>query len=101
VSLSEGDTISASDLGIARQKRQAPPQVAEPIRDGVVIDFSRSFVQAKRETIAAFEIGYLTQLMHDCGGNVSRAARRAQKERRDFRRLLHKHRLDPRAFEPR
>ncbi|MEW5918294.1 MAG: sigma-54 dependent transcriptional regulator [Gemmatimonadota bacterium] len=101
VSLCDSDTISASDLGIARGARPGPPTAAEPVRERVVIDFSRSFVQAKRETIAAFELGYLTQLMHDCGGNVSRAARRAQKERRDFRRLLHKHRLDPRAFEPR
>lgn len=100
VSLCETDTITAGDLGIGLRgaSRLRPDDAA--LREKVVIDLSRSFVEAKRETIVAFELGYLTRLMQDCAGNVSRAARRARKERRDFRRLLHKHRLDPRAFEP-
>jgi len=101
VSLCESDTITANDLGIGSSVREQPRHDDRRERERATIDVSRSFVEAKRETIVAFEIGYLTRLMQDCGGNVSRAARRARKERRDFRRLLHKHRLDPRAFEPR
>ena len=101
VSLCESDTITTSDLGIARSAPVVAQSDAPGVSEKVVIDFSRSFGEAKRDTITAFELGYLTRVMQDCAGNVSRAARRARKERRDFRRLLHKHRLDPRAFEPR
>ncbi|HJU73585.1 MAG TPA: sigma-54 dependent transcriptional regulator [Gemmatimonadaceae bacterium] len=98
VSLCETDTITASDLGLGmRSVTRARSDDAAHTK--VVVDFSRPFGEAKRDTIAAFELNYLTGLMKDCGGNVSRAARRARKERRDFRRLLHKHRLDPREFE--
>ncbi|MGH7712995.1 MAG: helix-turn-helix domain-containing protein, partial [Gemmatimonadaceae bacterium] len=101
VSLCETDAITASDLGLGAHRimRASVAEVAS--HESRPIDVSRPFVDAKRDTIAAFERGYLTQLMEVCGGNVSRAARHARKERRDFRRLLHKYRLDPRAFEPR
>ena len=108
VSLCESDTISAEDLGIL-SVRPAPAQRIEPhssvprARDAseMPLDLSRSFGDLKRETVAAFERDYLTRLMAACAGNVSRAARKACKERRDLRRLLHKHQLDPRAFEQR
>ncbi len=88
----------------------APPAHAPPLRAsespapasltrGVEIDLSRSFGDLKRETVSRFEKAYLTTLLDHCDGNVSRAARRARKERRDFRRLLQKHALDPRTFE--
>ena len=64
-----------------------------------MIDLTRSFIELKRETVARFEREYLTHLLDACGGNVSRAARRARKDRRDFRRLLRRHALDPRAFD--
>ena len=108
VSLCEGDTITPDDLGIL-SARPAParstgtrtvPHAAgerEVLRQS--FDLSRSFGDLKRETVAAFELEYLRLLMTSCGGNVSRAARKARKERRDLRRLLHKHQLDPRAFE--
>ncbi|MGH7695329.1 MAG: sigma 54-interacting transcriptional regulator [Gemmatimonadaceae bacterium] len=98
VSLCESDTITAGDLGIGSRVQLQQRSAATELREKDAIDFSRPFVEAKRATIAAFELGYLTRLMQDCAGNVSRAARRARKERRDFRRLLHKYRLDPRAF---
>ncbi|MEP7383186.1 MAG: sigma-54 dependent transcriptional regulator [Gemmatimonadota bacterium] len=121
VSLCEGDAISAADLGIRRAPSSAtstatpaplhaPPVHARPpwtsessapasLPGEVEIDLSRSFGDLKRETVSRFEKAYLTTLLDQCDGNVSRAARRARKERRDFRRLLQKHALDPRAFE--
>jgi DNA-binding NtrC family response regulator len=57
-----------------------------------------AFQEAKRAVIDAFELEYLTRLLRAHGGNVSSAARAARKERRDLRRLLKKHRLDPLRF---
>jgi DNA-binding NtrC family response regulator len=108
VSLCDGDTITAADLGLrARARSVARPagladvQVAAPppaLAD-VAIDLTRSFGDLKRETVTRFEREYLTHLLLACAGNVSQAARQARKERRDFRRLLRKHDLDPRRFE--
>jgi DNA-binding NtrC family response regulator len=53
---------------------------------------------AKRETIAAFERSYLTELMEDHHGNVTHAARAAGKERRELGRLLRKHGVNPQVF---
>ncbi len=47
-----------------------------------------SFRQARSRAIESFERGYVEQLMREAGGNVSRAARLAQKERRAFGRLV-------------
>jgi DNA-binding NtrC family response regulator len=47
-----------------------------------------SYKAQKRRMLEAFERQYLTQLMTEQGGNVSRAARAAGKERRDLGKLL-------------
>ena len=57
-----------------------------------------SYKAQKRRVLEAFERQYLVQLMSDWGGNVSRAARAAGKERRDLGKLLKRHGLDPRQF---
>jgi DNA-binding NtrC family response regulator len=111
VSLGEQDTLTAADLGLdvpgmvphlsrgsSKTCAVAPEGAAEAPK---AFDFTRSFAELKRETVATFEREYLTRLMGACAGNVSRAARKARKERHDLRRLLHKHQLDPRAFERR
>ena len=106
-SLCETSSISADDLGLRRNiagvaaARVAQAAAAAPSHatTDVEIDLTRSFGDLKRETVSRFEKAYLMHLMRACAGNVSRAARRARKERRDFRRLLHKHALDPRVFE--
>ena len=111
VSLCDGDTISAEDLGILslRPAPLPPLEALEPLRTisdarealHRPFDLSRSFGDLKRETVATFELQYLRFLMASCSGNVSRAARKARKERRDLRRLLRKYELDPRMFEQR
>ncbi|HHJ13221.1 MAG TPA: response regulator [Gammaproteobacteria bacterium] len=45
-----------------------------------------------------FEREYLTQLLQITGGNVSRAARIAKRNRTEFYKLLHKHHLNPSQF---
>ncbi len=47
-----------------------------------------------------FERDYLIKLLQVADGNVSRAARLAQRNRTDFYKLLHRHRLDPAIFKP-
>jgi DNA-binding NtrC family response regulator len=51
------------------------------------------FVTAKARAVECFERGYLSRLMERAGGNVSRAARMAGKERRTLGKLLKKHGL--------
>ncbi|HET6724981.1 MAG TPA: sigma 54-interacting transcriptional regulator [Gammaproteobacteria bacterium] len=45
-----------------------------------------------------FERNYLAQLLHITEGNVSHAARIAQRNRTEFYKLLHRHSLDPKQF---
>jgi DNA-binding NtrC family response regulator len=59
-----------------------------------------SFREMKQRAIEAFERDYLVRSMAEHGGNVSHAARAAGKERREFGKLLKKHRVDPRAYIP-
>lgn len=53
-----------------------------------------AFDDARRE----FERDYLVQLLHTTGGNVSHAARVAQRNRSEFYKLLARHGLDPASF---
>jgi two-component system response regulator GlrR len=55
-----------------------------------------AFADAKRR----FEQEYLVQLLQITNGNVSRAARLAQRNRTEFYKLLHRHQVDPSLFKP-
>lgn len=55
-----------------------------------------SFVDARNQ----FEREYLARLLKITSGNVSQAARLARRNRTEFYRLLHRHRLDPGEFKP-
>jgi DNA-binding NtrC family response regulator len=52
-----------------------------------------SFQRAKARTIADFEKSYIEKLLIDCDGNISKAARAAQKNRRAFWELMRKHQI--------
>ena len=59
------------------------------------------FRDAKEKMVRQFERTYLVQVMAAVDGNVSRAAKLAGMQRRDFQRLLRKHdvrRAEPRAW---
>lgn len=79
---SDGRTIELADLPIPM------PSLAPPA-DGM------SMQQAKARVIAQFERTYLTNLLRQHQGNVSRAAQKAQKERHNFIRLLQKYQIVP------
>lgn len=55
-----------------------------------------SFAEARRR----FEQEYLAGLLKITNGNVTQAARLAQRNRTDFYKLLQRHNLDPSAFKP-
>ncbi|MFO7858646.1 MAG: sigma 54-interacting transcriptional regulator, partial [Ectothiorhodospiraceae bacterium] len=52
------------------------------------------FADARRR----FEQDYLARLLQTTGGNVSQAARLAQRNRTEFYKLLHRHQIDPALF---
>jgi two-component system response regulator GlrR len=69
--------------------------------DDDVAPTGEAFRAAKERAIRLFERSYLVQVMTAADGNVSRAARLAGMQRRDFQRLLRKHdvrRAEPRAW---
>ena len=53
-----------------------------------------SFKEAKR----AFETRYVVGLLRRCGGNISRAARLAKKDRKDFYDVIRRTGVDPSQF---
>jgi DNA-binding NtrC family response regulator len=56
-------------------------------------DDAVSFRRGRAQVLEAFERGYVTRVLEKHGGNVTQAAREAQKDRRAFGRLLKKHGL--------
>ena len=56
------------------------------------------FKEAKARVIAQFETDYLTKLLVAYHGNLTRAARAAQKDRRAFWELIRKHRINVQGF---
>ncbi|MBM4299750.1 MAG: sigma-54-dependent Fis family transcriptional regulator, partial [Deltaproteobacteria bacterium] len=81
--LSSVEVIEPDDLPIPRA---AAPSTARKL----------SFNQARAEIIEQFEKNYVSDLLRTNGGNVSRAAKAAQKERRSFGRLIKKYQLEKR-----
>ncbi len=66
----------------------------------LVSDISKklSFSEAKKKTIEEFEKEYLIHSLINCNGNITRASKEVGKDRRDFRRLMSKYRLDAKSF---
>jgi DNA-binding NtrC family response regulator len=90
IHLSRKDCIEPSDLGLLapgvdRFSASAPA-------------LGLSFRAMKQAAIEVFERTYLSRLMSEHRGNVTRAARASGKERRDLGKLLRKYQLDPKSF---
>jgi DNA-binding NtrC family response regulator len=58
------------------------------------------FRLGKSRAIVQFERNFIARLLAAHGGNISRAAKAAGKDRRSFQRLITKYALDRKAFEP-
>lgn len=61
-------------------------------------DRIRPFSLEKNAVVARFEREYIHRALTQTGGNVSKAAALARKERRTFTRLMEKHRLERRSY---
>jgi DNA-binding NtrC family response regulator len=83
--LCEGPFIIEGDLGLS------PLPSAHPLE---------SLQQAKAREIAQFEKNYIQDLLRSCSGNITKAARLAQKNRRAFWQLIQKHQIDVSRFKP-
>jgi two-component system response regulator GlrR len=77
--MSEGGTLRAQDIQLNPEAQEAPVPWREP------------FNAAKARAIETFERSYISELVAACGGNISRAAREAKKDRRAFFALLKKY----------
>jgi two-component system response regulator GlrR len=77
IRLAGGGAISAEALLLAAEGENVP-----------------SFKEAKR----AFETRYVTGLLRRCSGNISRAARLAKKDRKDFYDVIRRTGVDPSDF---
>jgi len=94
--------------GNVRELRERVRQALRLAGDGVVSaealmlatdgdgDGVPSFKEAKR----AFETRYVEGLLRRCSGNISRAARLAKKDRKDFYDVIRRTGVDPSAFRP-
>jgi DNA-binding NtrC family response regulator len=67
------------------------PRSAPVAADSTACIADVPFKQAKARVIEEFEKRYLLELLEACEGNVTRAAARAETERRTLGRLLQKH----------
>jgi two-component system, NtrC family, response regulator GlrR len=57
-----------------------------------------SFRAAKARTVEVFERSYIERVLSENGGNITRAAQAAQKNRRAFFALMRKHAITPERF---
>jgi DNA-binding NtrC family response regulator len=69
-----------------------PPR---PGGDTLPVDFTGSFKDRKDALVRAFEKEFLTRLLARCNGNIARASREAQVDRKHLYSLLHKYGLVP------
>lgn len=74
------------------------PQVPATLIRRLIKEESARDMSALDEARRAFEYDYLVQLLESTGGNVTRAARVAQRNRTEFYKLLSRHNLDPADF---
>jgi DNA-binding NtrC family response regulator len=96
VALHHGDVIRPESL---------PPHIVGRARGEVVSPTSSDgdgelvpLTEAKRRASAEFERRYLVRVMERAKGSVSEAARLAQLDRTNFRRLLQRHGIEPTQF---
>jgi DNA-binding NtrC family response regulator len=93
--LAEGDEIEPRHL-------QEPAETGTTACAEDTADMqSLPFNEARQRVVEAFEYDYLQALLVRSGGNVTRAARKAGKERRSLGRLLRKHHIDPARYSTR
>jgi transcriptional regulator with GAF, ATPase, and Fis domain len=91
--------VVATETLIAEDDVALPAVMATAGRASrVPIDISRTFRDVKQETIDAFEVSYLTELLRAHRGNLAQAARAAGMDRKNLWALVERHKLDRTQF---
>jgi transcriptional regulator with GAF, ATPase, and Fis domain len=95
-SLSESDTVQVHDLpehvsGVRIVQKRVEPEAET--RKLPTPDLGQNFKTAKEAWIAQFEKDYLSNLMQRHDGNITRASKDAELDRKHLRRLLQKYGL--------
>lgn len=97
IPFTDGQTIGMSALPDALRGSKAPPSsgVNLSLKDAAMTPGASQmpFKDAKEQLIQAFERQYLVDLIERHGGNVSKAARAADMDRKSITRLLKKHEI--------
>lgn len=84
--LAQGHTVQAADIELG-----GAPQGGTDEADAQTPGSIDTFRSAKARVVQAFERQYLVQLLQQCEGNISQAARAASKNRRAFFELMRRH----------
>jgi len=100
-----GETNDSAWLDVDAEMHHAPMRLAEPSRQACPTgaqnawpDADETFRTAKKRVVACFERDYIARALSRHAGNISMAARSAQKHRRAFWALMHKHQIDAAAY---
>jgi DNA-binding NtrC family response regulator len=70
-----------------------PAHIFEEASSGTASTTTETFRQARLRAIESFERNYIADLLRESGGNITRAARIAKKDRRDFGRLVKRYQI--------
>jgi DNA-binding NtrC family response regulator len=90
--LVDGDVIEPHHLGLPATVPTVGSSLTWPGGERL------SFKESKRRFVDAFEREYLARVIAESGGNVTKAAQAARKERRELGKLLKKHGLNAKDF---
>ena len=90
--LAEGGTIEPHHLGL-QPARPEKTSTLTWLEDGEL-----SLKESKRRLLCTFEREYLTRVLTDSRGNVTQAALRAKKDRRELGKLLRKYGINAKDF---
>jgi DNA-binding NtrC family response regulator len=85
--MAAGPTITEADVALPAGRM-----------GGLRPDISRPFRELKQEAIESFEKAYLTELLREHRGNLARAARAADMDRKNLWALVVRHGLDREQF---
>ena len=94
------DKLDAPELDIHRSIPPGARSMA-PREENTELDMSVPFADLKANVLERFERRYLERMLERTRGNLSRAAREAQHERKSLWRLMNKYGIDPKAFKKR
>ena len=86
--IADGDELTHRDI------------ILEQGRSGSDGHHGLSYNQAKERTIEVFQRDYVTRVLAECGGNISRAAERSGITRAALRRIIQRHRIATRPADP-